>query len=314
MFSLSLYFGVASLCGVLASILSLNPVLELPTNVSRSMADLSNHTLDSAWPSRLPWPMRLHKDLIMEIKQYGEYAPRSDWSAICLALSEIIAGLNRQQGGPHTTFSSPFYQTENMVIYSIGSIEKWEVLKVMQRVEDLFCVFRENPFDPRAFTAEIKAQRPPREMAMQLYWIHKHHHWNPYLPWRTWWGPPSGELTSLQFYEYGRDIDPSLAEAVREALEWVKVELEDEGAENEFTNKEAYWHGFVNMTIGRPSPGVEKAKVMRSTMIDVVESIEVLYFEPSNWGPREFAAHLEERDSPAHSWRLLGDIFLEWMG
>lgn len=111
--------------------------------------------------------------------------------------------------------------------------------------------------------------------------------------------------------EYGRDVDPPLANEVRKALDWFIYELEDEGPDWALINKESYYHAFVKLKVEPPGEGPRFSRRMtRRNLMMVVNGIKETFFEPRNWAPREFTA-----DVMRAGWmNRLGRVpFLSWM-
>ncbi|KAL8755139.1 MAG: hypothetical protein Q9184_004889 [Pyrenodesmia sp. 2 TL-2023] len=110
--------------------------------------------------------------------------------------------------------------------------------------------------------------------------------------------------------EYGRDVDPPLANEVREALGWFIRELEQEGPQWQLINKESYYHAFVKLNVQPPGEGPTSSRRMtRGNLVMVVTGIKEIFFEPRNWAPREFTA-----DVMREGWmHRLGRVTLSFM-
>ncbi|KAL8895313.1 MAG: hypothetical protein Q9207_008219 [Kuettlingeria erythrocarpa] len=111
--------------------------------------------------------------------------------------------------------------------------------------------------------------------------------------------------------EYGRGVDPPLVNEVREALDWFIDELKGEGPQRELINRPSYYHAFLKLVVTPPDEGVRVGqRLMRGQLVDIVTGIKGLFFEPRNWGPREFTA-----DVLHTGWmNTLGRVNISFMG
>lgn len=87
---------------------------------------------------------------------------------------------------------------------------------------------------------------------------------------------------------YGRGVDLTLGNEVREALGWFIHGLTTEGPQTGIISKQSYYHAFVKLQIGGRRPGDSKAGVTRGEMVELVKGVRAIFFTPHNWGPREF--------------------------
>lgn len=226
----------------------------------------------------------------MEVVGYGRDAPRNQWDMVRAGLIDAIRRIEHVEGGPDTPVRHGFRGNPSVEItfYGPERLRKWEVLKVVKTINELFFVHNGTP---REFHARIILRRLPDPVFMHLSLkLGLPERWREDLPWyfnlEPW-------RCDLKFYEYGRSInDRFTTSVVRVALARFITQFINEGPREGLVNKEVYDHAFVKLYIRPPTPGAP-TKITRAEMIEVVESIREFFFTPYRWGPREFKARLE---------------------
>ena len=112
--------------------------------------------------------------------------------------------------------------------------------------------------------------------------------WPEVLPWIL---QIDSEL-SLEFTAYGRDLDRSLDDEVREALDWMIADISTEGNPAEFLSRSVYRYDWTYMTIySQPvRPPIQRAYVLK-----ILNAVKGIYFT-YNWGARPFYAVVRLND------------------
>lgn len=117
----------------------------------------------------------------------------------------------------------------------------------------------------------------------------------------------------IQNERYGRDIDsndPRLANEARDALGWFIEDIKNERAESELTNGKTLYHAFVKLDIQPRNAAT--SQMTREDMISVVNGILTLFFQPRNYGPREFEAGVVRVDDHGFE-KIVGRSILTFM-
>lgn len=176
-------------------------------------------------------------------------------------------------------------------------------------IKDLFYVYGE---PPRELKAELMLFRKPRTR-MAVFWSDSPRAWpdenNSFCVDRN-------TQMVIPRQGYGRDIDPNdprLASEVREAIKWFIKDIQDGGARSELMDENTFYYAFVRLYIRPPSDPRSDSRLTKADIISVLNCISMLFFEPRNYGPREFTAEIRRVDTPG-STRSLGWITLAFVG
>ena len=97
---------------------------------------------------------------------------------------------------------------------------------------------------------------------------------------------------SLEFTAYGSDLDHSLDDEVREALDWMITDISTEGNPTEFLSRSIYRYDWTYMTIYTQSV---RPPIPRAYVLKLLGAVKGVYFS-YNWGARPFYADVRLHD------------------
>ena len=86
--------------------------------------------------------------------------------------------------------------------------------------------------------------------------------------------------------EYGAEVDIALVYEVRLALEWIILEIKEQGPQSLFWDKSIYNHPLVKIVIRAPQRAFGIAQSRRDEMSSIVNQIIQLFSKLRNYGPR----------------------------
>lgn len=141
----------------------------------------------------------------------------------------------------------------------------------------------------------------PRPSNVSIPGLHESNHtlrgWPEELPWIL----RIDRDLSLEFTAYGEDLDRSLDDEVREALEWMLADISTEGNPMGILGRSTYRYDWTYM---RVYSRFIRPPIPRAYMLKILIAVKGVYFT-YNWGARPFYAKIRLQDRRLESIDLL---------